>query len=170
MGNGMKTILTRRSVRRYTPEKVSEKDIQGLLEAAMAAPSAGDEQPWEFVVIRAREKLDWISKNHPHAKMIAEAPVAILVCGDLEKEVHKGYWAQDCAAAVENALLAAHDKGLGAVWVGVYPREERVRDLRKLLQIPEHVVPFALISLGRPAEFKLPSKRFDKKKIHYDCW
>jgi nitroreductase len=166
----IKQILSRRSIRKYTPEPIKEEVINELLEAAMSAPSAGNEQPWQFVVINNRHILDEIPNIHPHSKMLREAPLAILVCGDIEKEAHRGYWMQDCAAAVENLLLAASAKGLGAVWLGVYPREDRVKGLRELLNIPHHVIPFALVSVGHPAEKKPPEDRFDKTKIHFNRW
>lgn len=166
----MKAIFERRSIRKYKPDPIDEGTIREILEAAMAAPSAGDEQPWEFIVISNRAILDEIPKIHPHAAMVSEAPVAILVCGNLNREVHKGLWVQDCAAAVENLLLAVTDKSLGAVWTAVYPREDRVKGMRQLLNIPQHVVPFALIPVGYPAEAKPPVKRFDAAKIHYNKW
>lgn len=103
--------------------------------------------------------------------MLREAPVAILVCGDLKLEKHVGYWVQDCAAATENLLLAVHAKGLGAVWLGIFPREERVAGLRKLLSIPDHVIPFSLIPVGVPAESKPPrSDRYNAIKIYHNHW
>ena len=123
-------------------------EIQKLLRAAMSAPSAGNEQPWQFVVITERALLDEIPALHPYSSMLKEAQLAILVCGDENLESHKGFWAQDCSAATENLLIAAHSLGLGAVWLGIYPRKERVNGLRGLLGIPKHVIPFALISLA----------------------
>ncbi|MDD2321609.1 MAG: nitroreductase family protein [Geobacteraceae bacterium] len=166
----MKAILSRRSIRSYTAQPVPEQLLIELLEAAMCAPSAGNEQPWQFVIIDRRDILDEIPKFHPYAGMVAEAPVAILVCGDLLRDTHRGYWVQDCAAATENILIAVADKGLGAVWVGLYPRDERVRAMRALLAIPESIVPFALIPLGYPAEDKPPANRFDAGRIHYNGW
>jgi nitroreductase len=166
----MKSILNRRSVRKYTSRAVTDSQIQQLLKAAMAAPSAGNEQPWEFVVLRDRKTLNAIPKFHPYSLMLYEASVAILVCGDLGREKYKGYWVQDCAAATENMLLAAVELGLGAVWLGVYPIEERVHAMRKLLNIPETVAPFSLVSIGYPAEQQKPSDRFDAARIHYDTW
>jgi nitroreductase len=166
----MKSILGRRSIRKYTSQPVTDSQIQQMLKAAMAAPSAGNEQPWEFVVIRDRTTLNAIPKFHPYSLMLYEASVAILVCGDLSREKYSGYWVQDCAAATENMLLAAVELGLGAVWLGVYPTEERVTALRKLLNIPETVVPFSLVSMGYPAEQQKPSDRFDASRIHYNRW
>ena len=163
-------LLTRRSIRKYTKEPVSDEAIKMLLEAAMAAPSAGDQQPWHFIVIRDRAILDEIPKLHPHAQMVKEAPVAIVVCGDERSVKYKDFWPQDCAAATQNLLLAAHAKNLGAVWCGVYPNEERVGPLRDLLGIPAGVFPFSLIVIGHPDEEKPPAERFDASRVHADRW
>jgi nitroreductase len=166
----MEAILSRRSIRKYTTKPVPDNLIQKLLEAAMSAPSAGNEQPWHFIVIKDRKILDEIPKIHPYAEMAKEASVAIVVCGDLTLETHKGYWIIDCSAAAENILIAAHANGLGAVWAGLYPREDRVKGIRKLLGIPEHVIPMALIPIGYPAEKKQKENRFNNSRVHYDHW
>jgi nitroreductase len=166
----MEAILSRRSIRRYTPDPVPEEVIQELLAAAMSAPSASNEQPWQFVVIDDRHLLDEIPKFHPYAGMLKQAPLAIAVCGDLKLETMSGYWIQDCSAATENLLLAAHAKGLGAVWLGVHPREERVNAVRELLGLPEQVRPLCLISIGYPAEQKPPSHRYDASRVHRNRW
>ena len=166
----MKTIFDRRSIRKYTSRKVTDAQLQQLLKAAMAAPSAGNEQPWEFVVIRDRKLLSAVPKYHPYSLMLYEASAAILVCGDLLREKYPGYWVQDCSASTQNILLEAVDLGLGAVWLGIYPNDERVEETRKLLNIPRSAVPFALVSLGYPAEQKEPAERFEPSRIHYDAW
>ncbi len=166
----MEAILTRRSIRSYTSDAVSDNVLKELLKAAMAAPSAGNEQPWHFMVIKDRNTLNQIPTVHPYAKMIKKAPVAILVCGDPDLAVHGEMWIQDCSAATENILIAVQSKGLGAVWLGVYPREERVSGLRRLLQIPNRIIPFALIPIGYPAEEKPPSNRYAEDRIHHDIW
>lgn len=166
----MEAILNRRSIRKYTSEPLSDADIRELLKAAMSAPSAGNEQPWHFIVITERKVLNEIPKIHPYSQMLKEAPAAILVCGDLQLERHKGYWVQDCAAATENILIAAQDMGLGAVWLGVYPREDRVASLQKLLDLPEHVIPLSLVAIGHPAEQKPPANRFNTERIHFNRW
>lgn len=168
--DAMEAILTRRSIRKYAKEPVPDEIIKELLQAAMSAPSAGNERPWQFVVIRDRKTLDEIPSFHPYAQMLKEAPVAILVCGDLHLEKNRGYWIQDCAAATENMLIAAHAKGLGGVWLGIYPREERVAGMKRLLRIPEHVIPFSLVSIGYPAEEKPPANRYDESRIHRERW
>lgn len=166
----MNAILLRRSIRHYTSDPVPSTMITDLLRAAMAAPSAGNEQPWQFVVINDRTILDKIPRFHPFARMLHEANTAILVCGDLSRVIHEGFWAQDCAAATENLLLAATELKLGAVWVAVYPREERVAAFRELLEIPQDIVPFALVPVGFPDEEKEPVDRFDSRRIHYNAW
>ena len=168
--DAMDAILSRRSIRKYTLETVPENVIQELLEAAMAAPSASNQQPWQFVVINDRHVLDQIPSYHPYSGMVKEVGTAILVCGDLKLETSKGFWAQDCSAATENILLAAHARGLGAVWLGVYPREDRVKGLRKLLNLPDHVVPLALVPVGFPAEKKPPANRYNTARVHYYKW
>jgi nitroreductase len=166
----MKAIRTRRSIRRFTSEPVSDDALKALLEAAMSAPSAGNQQPWEFIVIKDRAVLDDIPGVHPHAQMCQQAQAAILVCGNLERDSHRGFWVQDCAAATQNILIAATDMGLGSVWCGVHPREDRVSGLRNLLGLPDHIMPLALIPIGHPAEKKPPSERFDPARIHYNKW
>jgi nitroreductase len=166
----LEAILTRRSVRRYTEQPVPDAAIREILTAAMRAPSAGNEQAWQFVVITERRLLDAIPRFHPYAEMVRQASVAILVCGDLDREKYGGYWVQDCAAATQNLLLATHAKGLGAVWVGVYPKEDRVERMRGLLGLPQHVVPMALVPLGYPAERVPPEERYDPAKVHRNGW
>ncbi|MBA7622516.1 NADH dehydrogenase [subsurface metagenome] len=166
----MDAILSRRSIRRYTAESVPEKVIQELLEAAMSAPSANNEQPWHFIIINDRRILDEIPKYHPYSYMLKEAPLAIAVCGDLKLETMEGYWVQDCSAATENILIAAQAKGLGAVWLGIYPREERAAAIQKLLGLPEHIIPLCLISIGYPAEKKTRANRYDLSRTHHNQW
>jgi nitroreductase len=163
-------ILTRRSIRRYGDEPLPDLVIFELLRAGMAAPSAGNEQPWHFIIIKDRDVLDRMTQIHPYAQMLKEAPMAVLVCGDLMLERHKGFWVQDCAAATQNILIAARAKELGAVWLGVYPREDRVNGLRRLLDIPDGIVPFALIALGYPAEDKRREDRYNVDRIHLERW
>jgi len=166
----MEAILTRRSIRKYTAREVSEEIVRDLLRAAMSAPSAHNEQPWHFIVIRDREILDKIPEFHPHAGMLKQTGVAIVVCGDKTLEKSQGFWVQDCAAATQNILLAAHGNGLGAVWVGIYPVKERVEKLRHLLGLPEHVIPFSIIPLGYPAEYKPPEERYREERVRYNHW
>jgi nitroreductase len=166
----LEALKTRRSVRAFTSRPVSLDTVRELIRAAMHAPSAGNEQPWHFIIITERELLDRIPDYHPYAGMLAEAPVAVLVCGDIREEKHPGMWVQDCAAATQNLLLAAHAKGLGAVWVGIHPREDRIEPLRSLIEMPETVVPFALVPLGFPAETPEQEDRFRPELIHMNRW
>jgi nitroreductase len=168
MGRG---LLTRRSIRSYRKKEVETETLRELLRAAMHAPSAADERPWHFVVIQDPDLLEKIPSLHPYAGMVSQAALAVLVCGDPGREQHTGMWVQDCAAATQNFLLAAHAQGLGAVWVGVYPREERMAALRGLLGIPASIMPFALLPLGYPAETAHPRDNpFDKDRVHKDHW
>jgi nitroreductase len=163
-------IMTRRSIRKYSPEPIQDDLVKKILAAAMNAPSAGNQQPWQFVVVNERKSLDAIAEIHPHGKMLKQAPLAIVVCGDLSVEKHKGYWVQDCSAATQNMLLAAHGLGLGAVWLGVYPREERMKGIGEFLKVPEQVVPFCVVSVGWPAEKVEQVKRYEEKKVHWNGW
>jgi nitroreductase len=166
----MDNIFSRRSVRRYLPKPVSSDLIENVLKAGMNAPSAGDEQPWHFIIIDKHDLLLNISESHPYAKMLKDAPIAILVCGDLQVLKFKDLWIQDCSAASENMLLAAHDLGLGAVWIGVHPAENLVKEVRNILNIPPHIVPFSIIGMGYPAEERKGRLRYDKSKVHNNGW
>jgi nitroreductase len=168
--DGLETILTRRSIRRYTDKTIDDSVFIDLVKAAVSAPSAGNQQPWQFIIIKDKEKLGKVLEFHPNAKMLLDAQGALLICGDLSKEKHKGYWVLDCAAATQNILLAAHTNGFGACWLGIYPREERVAGMKSLVSVPDHVIPFALVSLGVPDEEKNPSDRFDESLVHYEKW
>jgi nitroreductase len=166
----MDAIMTRRSIRKYTDEPVGRETIEILLRAAMAAPTAGNQQRWRFVVIDDRDVLARIPSFHPHAQMLPEAGCAIVVCGDTEDEKHPGYWVQDCAAATYAILVAARACGLGAVWLGVHPRPERVAGFVELLGLPDHVTPLSCVSIGYPAEEKPPSERYDPDKVRFNRW
>jgi nitroreductase len=163
-------VLSRRSIRKYTGEPVDDATVERLLRAAMAAPSAGNQQPWQFVVIRDRATLTAITDVHPYSKMLPDAPLAVVVCGDAGACKWPQMWEQDCAAATENLLIEAELLGLGAVWLGVHPLEERVAGIRRLLCVPDSVVPFAVVPVGHSAESKPPSDRYDEARVHYERW
>ena len=165
-----KAILSRRSIRKYTDEPVSDDDVQALLTAAMHAPSAVNEQPWHFVVIKDRKTLEEISRLSPTAPMVRYAAIAIAVCADKNREKFPGLWALDCSAATENILLEATGRRLGAVWTAVYPFEERVKGIKELLNLPANVIPLCIIPIGRPAETPAPVDRFNPSCIHHDRW
>ena len=166
----LKEIQIRRSVRKYGDTHIPDDKLESLLRAAMQAPSARNCQPWEFVVITQRALLNEIPEFHPYSKMVANAGAAILVCGNTKLQSEPGYIVQDCSAAVQNLLLEAVHQNLGAVWLGVYPREERMKGMIELFDLPDHIIPVALISIGVPAEVPEPEDRFRKEKIHFDCW
>jgi nitroreductase len=141
-----------------------------MLAAAMTAPSAGNEQPWEFVIVNDAAILAEIPTVHPYAGMAPKAPLGILVCGNTAKEKYRGFWVQDCSAATENLLLAAVGCGLGAVWLGVYPVEERVKAFAALFGLPEEVIPMAFVVIGHPKKEQQPQNRFDASKTHLNGW
>lgn len=163
-------IKKRRSIRSYKDKEVSDEDIYTLLEAAMLAPSAGNEQPWHFIIIDDKDIINKIPSIHPYSKMITQVNKAILVCADLNQTKYEGYWAQDCAAATENILLKAVDIGLGTVWLGIYPDEDRVAKFKNLFKLPADIIPFALIPVGYPDQEKETPNRFDTSRIHRNKW
>ena len=163
----IQAIFTRRSIRRYSADPVGEEDVKTLLEAAMAAPSAGNSQPWHFIVVTDRQTLDALAEVHTYGKMLFEAPLCIAVCGDPSLSRH---WVQDCSAATENLLLAVAALGLGAVWLGVHPDADRSAAVRELLGIPESMAPLNLISIGHPAEEKEPRTQYDEARVHRELW
>jgi nitroreductase len=156
----------------FGPGEVAESDIQKLLQAAMAAPSAVAKDPWRFVVVRKRETLSAIAAALPNGGMLGAAPLGIFVCGDLDvaHDRQLSFLLQDCSAAIENLLLAAHALGLGACWLGVHPREDRVRKLKEILSLPASVIPVAGIAIGRPGEEKEPRTRFNSDYVHWEKW
>ena len=173
LNEAMLNILTRTSVRMFLDKPVPEEIVEQLLRAAMAAPSAKNQQPWAFVVIRDRALLEKLGAALPNAKMTATAPVAVAVCGVLDKALPgeaRDYWIQDAAAATENFLLAVHALGLGAVWTGVHPITERIAILKEALRLPEGVEPFCLIPFGWPAVPASVKDKWDPSAIHRDVW
>lgn len=165
-------IFGRRSIRQYDGTPIPDAVVGDLLAAAMAAPSACAKDPWRFVVMRDRARLQEIAEALPNGRMLASAPLGIAVCGDLDA-AHAGelsYLLQDCSAAIENLLLAAHAMGLGACWLGVHPREDRVQHVRSLLAVPAQVLPVSIIALGWPAESPAPRTRFRAAAVHQETW
>jgi nitroreductase len=163
-------LLTRRAVREFTPQPVSAGQVEQILRAAMYAPSACNQQPWHFIVVDSREQLDALADLHPYAQMLRQAPLAIIVCADLTLETCPGNWVIDCSAAMENLLLAAHALGLGSVWVGVYPNEERVKGISAFLRLPGYAAPLCLAAIGYPAGPLPKVERFKPERIHYNAW
>lgn len=166
--SALEAIMTRTSIRDYSDRQLSEQQIDTLLRAAMAAPTAGNKQPWRFVVIKDKKILEEISDNFRPIQMARKAPVAIVVCGDTTATFEGqgvGYWIQDASAATENMLIAAHAMGLGAVWCGIYPLSERVETLSKLLDLPENVLPLNVVPIGYPAEDPAPKDKWHPEYI-----
>ncbi|MCD4725436.1 MAG: nitroreductase family protein [Bacteroidales bacterium] len=166
--DAIETILTRRSIRKYEDKKVPAEVVKALLDAGMHAPTARNIQPWHFIVIDDRAILDQLSIAHPYAKMMKQASLAILVGGDRNLQEVEGYIIQDCSAVTQNIMLAAHAYGLGSVWLGMYPREQRMQDVGKILEIPEHILPVSLISIGYPTETVKPPVRYKEERVHFN--
>lgn len=166
--NTIEAINTRRSIRKFTDEPVSEAKIRTLIESGMNAPSARNTQPWHFMVIKNRETIDRMIEYCPNGSLMKGADTAILVLGDLNDTDE--YFVIDCAAAVQNVLLAAHSVGLGTCWIGVYPREPRVEGLKNLFNLPDKIVPHSLIAVGYPAEKKGANNNFREDRLHIEKW
>lgn len=176
MNNSTQTIndiMTRTSVRAYNNREVSTETVDTLMRAAMAAPTAGNKQPWRFVVIRDRGTLEYISDNFPTMRMMSNAQLAVVVCGDLNAtfpQDGRDYWVEDTSAATENLLLAAHALGLGAVWCGVYPQMERVKKFSDLLKLPSNIIPLNCIAIGYPLNAEKPKDKWVPEYVHYETW
>jgi nitroreductase len=167
----LEALLTRKSIREYTPQAIPDELVQELLAAAMQAPSAGNQQPWHFILVTGRKQVNALADLLPFGQSIRTAPLGIVVCADLEVIRYPEFWAQDCSAATQNLLLAAHARGLGAVWLGVYPLEERVAGLKQILELPGQVMPLCVVSLGYPAEKpEPPAGRYDETRLHHNHW
>ncbi|MDE5586036.1 MAG: nitroreductase family protein [Muribaculaceae bacterium] len=166
-------IMTRTSVRAYSDRVVESEQIDTLLRAAMAAPTAGNKQPWRFVVVNDKAILNAISDNFHTMTMAKDASVAVIMCGDVTATFDgdgRDYWIQDVSAASENLLLAAHAMGLGAVWCGIYPQMSRVEQFSEMLHLPENIIPMACICIGYPAGETTPKDKWKPEYIHYDTW
>lgn len=166
----LEVIITRRSVRKFTTQKIEQEIIDTLLHAAMSAPSADNQQPWHFLIIDQRPLLDGIPTFHPYAKMCLEAPLAIVVCIDTDAQQYRIAWSQDLSAATQNILLAARALGLGAVWLGVYPHQERIVSLRKLLNLKDGVIPFSIIPIGYTDVKQKKIDRYKEERVHFNKW
>ncbi len=167
-------IMTRTSIRSYQEDMpVEPEQIDKLLRAGMAAPTAVDKRPWHFVAVTDRGVLDALAEANPYATMLKDAPLAIVVCGNMEKTLDgeaQGFWVQDLSAVSENILLAAHGMGLGAVWTGIYPLMERCRSVAEVLNLPTHLVPFSTIVIGYPKNAPGPKDKYDTDNISYNTY
>lgn len=166
--DAMECIFSRTSVRSFQNRDVEDKVITEILKAGMAAPSAVNMQPWMFVVVRERALLDKLADRLPYTKMAAQSTAAVVVCGDLRKTIdqrEQEYWVEDCSAATQNILLAAHALGLGAVWTAVYPVAERVNTVLSILELPEYLVPLNVVPIGYSGEAGRPKDKWDPDKV-----
>jgi len=172
MNPKLETIFKRRSARAYTDDPIDDAAVHDLLEAAMAAPSARACDPWHFIVVRKRATREKIADILPYGKMIGESPVAIVVCGDLEKAHGRqlSYLLQDCAAAIENILLAATGIGLATCWCGIHPREERIDGIKKLFDLPQNIIPISAIAVGHAGCEIPPRTRYNEDAVHFEKW
>ncbi len=167
----IKAIMSRRSIRKFTNAPISDEQIKIILEAAMNAPSAGDGRPWHFVVVKDREKLNTLAEKIDDGNdMFKQAQAAILICGDVKKEGFPGFYPQDCSCAAQNIYLAAHDLGLGSVWVATWKVPPRIQGIKETLNVPDSVEPFAIFPLGVPNENLPEEYRYDETLVHYDTW
>lgn len=164
-------ILQRKSVRTYTDRAVSHEQLDTLIRAAMAAPTGRDMRPWHFIVLEGRHQLSPLAEQLPYAKMLAEAQAAVVVCGDMSVTDKEGNpsrnWTFDCSAATENLLLQAEAMGLGAVWTGVYPYDERIEAVKQALHLPDHLIPLNVIPIGYPKGDPQPKDKYDPAKVEY---
>ncbi len=162
-------IMTRTSIRQYTDEPVSKADVETMLRAGMAAPTAVNRQPWHFVAVTDKAKLAELAGRR--GGMIKQAGVVIVVCGNMDKAMQgpaQAFWVQDCSAATENILLAANALGLGAVWTGCYPMDDRIAEVSKALKLPETIVPLCVIAIGHPAEQPTPKDKWKPENVSYN--
>lgn len=168
--NTIDAIINRRSIRKFINEKIEDEIIIKIINAAMYAPSARNYQPWFFIVIDERHILNAICAFHPYAQMLKDAPLAILVCGDTKIEPSKEYIALNCAAATQNILLSSFELGLGSVWIAIYPREARINETKRILNLPAEILPISLIAIGKPGENKSTPQRFKGNRIYRNKW
>jgi nitroreductase len=163
-------LLNRRSIRKYKDQKISKKDINKILKAAMYAPSAMNLQAWHFVVIDDRDVLIETIKSISYAEMLEQSAAAILVCGDSSIEKNKSWLLQNCSASIQNILLSAHGLGIGSCWIAIHGMDDVCKNVKAQFKLPENIVPVSLISLGYPDENVNAEERFKEDKIHFNKW
>ena len=169
--DALEAIYTRRSIRKFTAQDIADDSLDAILKAGMLAPSAHNQQPWRFVVVRSAQGRQAIADASPYTKMATDAPVCVIVCGDTNNLKAPAYWPQDCSAAIENMLVAARALGIGSVWTGMYPEQERIDALSAAFALPEGVIPLGAIVLGYPAQdFREASERVDASRVYRERW
>lgn len=166
----LEAIFTRKSIRKFTGEKISGENLKTILNAGFCAPSAHNKRPFHFVVVRNEPALLSIAKTHPYAKMLPSAGCGIIVCGDKEKEGTMGFLVEDCSGAIENMLLTAHSLELGAVWCGLYPVPQLISLVRDVLDLPENIVPVGMVVVGTKDEVREAKDRYEEDRVHFDKW
>lgn len=165
-------IFSRKSVRKYTDQLVSQDDLITIMKAGMAAPTAMDKRPWQFVAITDRGIMMDLRKELKWATGLDGSPAAIVVCGDLSKMdgAPEDFWITDTCAATQNILLAIESMGLGGVWCSLYPGADRMEHARQVLNLPDHLMPMSIIPLGYPTGVEQPKEKFDASNIHWNQW
>lgn len=173
MNETTKTIFSRKSVRNYVESTIPDETLEFLVKAGMAAPTAMNKRPWEFIIIKDKAVIKKLNDALPSAKMVEKAGYAIVVAGNIDIQAggkDKDFWIMDCSAAVENILLAAESIGLGTVWTAVYPGPDRIKPVVETLGLPANIIPLAFIPVGKPAGVDQPKDKFDKERIHWNHW
>jgi nitroreductase len=173
MNSKLNFIFNRRSIRKYTEESISKELINDIMEAAMAAPSAVNKKPYEFIIITEKSTLKKVSEFLPHGKFLPDSPLGIIVCGDINSAHMEdiSYMLQDCSAVIENLLLAVDALDLGACWLGVHPNEDRIEGIKDIFKLPNNIIPVAAVSIGYPASEKPKARtQYDPNKIHINKW
>jgi len=168
MEDFLDVMYGRRSIREFDDQAVDDEQVEAMLKAGMAAPSAQNLRPWHFVVVREGKMLDKLSKVHKYAHMLEDAPLGIVVCGD--QKISERYWVEDTCVATQNLLLAATALGLGGVWISLYPKKKHQKYVRELLDIPDHIGVLCVLAVGHPAEQKKARTQYDAERVHRERW
>ena len=172
--DAIQTILTRISTRQFTDQPISDKAVHTILEAGMAGPTAVNARPWSFIVVRDKAMLNKMADcNGRAAEPLRGADMGILVCGDLERAFKPApdYWVVDGSIACQNMILAAHAMGIGSVWLGTWPQENKVAAQKALFNLPEHIVPHSIIAFGYPQEASTKQKLlYEDDRVHFEKW
>lgn len=164
----MNEIFARRSIREFIEKSVEKDKIENILKAGMQAPSAKNQQVWEFIVVTSKELKDKVSMMSPFSKLASKAAVLIILLGNKDKMIAPDKWQQDLGACTQNMLLQVVKEGLGGVWLGVYPTEERVTYLKDTFKLPDNIEPYSVICFGYSEKKNIFVDRYDKSKIHWE--